>query len=99
MMLPTSAQKFLLEGKDTLSLVCLDSFFDYLQEHPLLLQGFWHILAESSIFCLYFRSCHEAFQKSAVNPTGFVTTMVLLLPGQSQNQKHSTSFLYAYLKD
>lgn len=99
MRLPTSAQKFLLEDKDTLCLVYLDSFSKYFQEYLLLLQTLQHILAESNLFCLYFHSRHEAFQKTAVELTGFVTTTLLLLPGQSHKQKRSTSFLCAYLKD
>lgn len=86
MRLPASAQNFLLEDKDLLSAVCLDSW-EYLQEYSLLLQALWHILAESCILLLYFHSCHEAFQKTAVELPGFVTTTALLLPGPSHKQK------------
>lgn len=69
MRLPTSAHKFLLEGKDTLSLFYLDSlsfFSKPLQEYLLLLQAVWHAFAQSSIFSIHFHSCHKAVQKAAV---------------------------------
>lgn len=89
--LPTSAHKFLLEGKDTLSLVYLDSLNSFskpLQEHLLLLQALWHVLAESSIFSMHFHSRHKAVQKAVVEQNGSVTTTLLLLPGQSHSHDY-----------
>lgn len=87
MRLPASAQKFLLEDKDPLIAVCLDSS-EYVQEYPLLLQALWHILAESCILLFYFHSYHEAFHKTAVELPGLVISRVLLLPGPTHQQKH-----------
>lgn len=95
MRLPTSAQKFLLPDKDTCSLVYSGSFSQSLQEYLLLLQALWDISAEI-VSCLCFQPCHKAFQKTAAELTAFVTTTLLLLPGQSHREKHSTSFSQAY---
>lgn len=54
----------------------------------MLLQALWHILAESCVLLFYFHSCHEAFHKTAVELSGFVTNTALLLPGSRHQQKH-----------
>lgn len=92
----SSAQKFLLEDKDPLSGVCLDSW-EYVQEYPLLLQALWHTLAESCILLFYFHSYHEAFHKTAVELPGLVTSRALFLPGPTHQQKHC--FLHVCLSE
>lgn len=85
MRLSASAQKFLWEDKDPLSAVCLDPW-EYLQEHPLLLQALWHILAESCILLFYFHYCQEAFHRIAVELPGFVTTQHCSSPDQATSR-------------